>query len=247
MKDYSVLTFDCYGTLIDWESGIWDAVQPLLTNINLTDSANLTRGLVLGSFARHESILQNDHPNMPYPELLANVHRLLADEFRIQTTDDMNQAFGHSVPYWPAFPDTADSLRQLSRHYKLVILSNIDNRGFAASNRKLGVTFDAVYTAEMIESYKPADRNFEFMLKKLREDFGFARADILHTAQSLHHDHVPARKHNLANAWIDRQNLANKSSWGATAVVAERPRYDYLFPSLQAMVNALEKELDCKG
>ena len=159
----------------------------------------------------------------------------------------MNQAFGHSVPHWPAFPDTADALRELAKHYKLVILSNIDNQGFAASNRKLGVTFDAVYTAEMIGSYKPADRNFKFMLKRLREDFGFEREDILHTAQSLHHDHVPARTHNLANAWIDRQNLAKKSSWGATAVVEERPRYDYLFPSLQAMANALEAELGRKG
>ncbi|MCY4228993.1 MAG: haloacid dehalogenase type II [Gammaproteobacteria bacterium] len=247
LNEYSVLTFDCYGTLIDWESGIWDALQPLLMKINPDDSASFTRDRVLGTFAKHESTLQNDQPKMPYPDLLANVHQLLADEFQIQTTEDMNQIFGHSVPHWPAFPDTADSLRELSKHYKLVILSNIDNRGFAASNRKLGVTFDAIYTAEMIGSYKPDDRNFRFMLEKLREDFGFERRHILHTAQSLHHDHVPARKHNLANAWIDRQNLVEKSSWGATSAVEERPKYDYLFPTLQAMANALQAELDREG
>ncbi len=244
LNEYSALTFDCYGTLIDWESGIWDALQPLLMNINPTDSAGFTRDIVLGSYARHESTLQNSHPKMLYPELLANVHQLLADEYQIQTTDDMNQEFGQSVPHWPAFPDTADSLRKLARRYKLVILSNIDNQGFADSNSKLGVTFDAIYTAEMVGSYKPDDRNFEFMLTQLREDFGFDRKDILHTAQSLYHDHVPARKHNLANAWIDRQNLAEKSSWGATTAVEERPQYDYLYPSLKAMVNALEAELD---
>lgn len=242
LKDYSVLTFDCYGTLIDWETGIWDAFQPLIVNDHHR-SKNLKRNNILESFAKNESRIQHEQPTIPYPVLLANVHRLVADEFALKTTQDMDKAFASSVPHWPAFPDSADSLRELSQYYKLVILSNIDNESFAASNRKLGVAFDAVYTAETIGSYKPSARNFEYLLENLHEQFNFDRDDILHTAQSLYHDHVPARQHNLANAWIDRQNLADAANWGATLEVNRQPEYDFIYSSLAEMVNALRAEL----
>lgn len=244
LKDFSVLTFDCYGTLIDWETGIWDAFQPL---IHASGADHAIRGAVLECYARNESRLQAEEPRTAYSALLASVHRSVAGEMGLPTTDELDTAFGNSVPHWPAFPDSADSLRELSRHYKLVILSNIHNEGFAASNRKLGVSFDAVYTAEMIGSYKPSDRNFEFMLRRLREDLNLEKENILHTAQSLHHDHVPARRHDLANAWIDRQNLANSDSWGATARVDKRPEYDFLFRSLEEMAAALRQETGSEG
>jgi HAD superfamily hydrolase (TIGR01493 family) len=117
----------------------------------------------------------------------------------------LDEAFGRSVPYWPAFADTADALRYLQGHYRLVILSNVDRRSFAATQRKLGVEFDAVYTAEDIGSYKPSAANFDYLVRKVREDLDCGPETILHTAQSLHHDHAPARAHGLANAWIDRQ------------------------------------------
>lgn len=123
-----------------------------------------------------------------------------------------------------------------------MILSNVNRDGFAASNRKLGVSFDAVYTAEDVGSYKPAMRNFEYMLEHLRADHDVSRDEILHTAQSLFHDHVPAERAGLARAWIDRQRLSEGGSWGATARVEDRPKADFVFPSLGAMAEAVVNE-----
>lgn len=236
LTDYKVLTFDCYGTLIDWEGGIWDAFQPLILASGRDD---LTRDRVLTDFARIESAQQAATPAMRYPEILAHVHRTFADAEGIATTDAMDQRFGASVPAWPAFPDSADALRRLAKHFKLVILSNIDNASFQSSAAKLGVRFDATYTAEDVGSYKPNPANFDYMLRHLPEDLGLAQGDVLHTAQSLFHDHVPATRAGLAKAWIDRQGLADGGSWGATAEVAERPAVDFRFPTLMAMADAV--------
>jgi 2-haloalkanoic acid dehalogenase type II len=141
---------------------------------------------------------------------------------------------------WPAFADTAEALRFLQRRYRLVILSNVDRRSFAASRRKLGVEFDAVYTAEEIGSYKPAAANFDYLVRTVGEELDCRPADLLHTAQSLYHDHVPARAHGLANAWIDRQGLSRGGGWGATAAVAERPEVDFLFASMAELAAAVE-------
>ena len=236
LTDYTALTFDCYGTLIDWESGIWDALQPLLM---ANPGHEVTRDPALLAFAEIESAQQAATPDLIYPQLLARVHVTLAARFGLRTTADLDAAFGGSIAHWPAFPDTADALRVLKRHFKLVILSNVHRDGFAASNRKLGVAFDAVYTAEDVGSYKPDPANFEHMLAHLKADHGIAAGDILHTAQSLFHDHVPATRAGLAKAWIDRQGLADGGSWGATAKVEDRPHLDFLFPTMGAMAEAL--------
>ena len=239
LTDYKVLTFDCYGTLIDWESGIWDALQPLLM-ANGCDA--VTRGLGLAAFAEIESAQEAATPDMLYSELLTWVHASFATRFGLRGSAALDAAFGGSVPHWPAFPDSADALRELKRHFKLVILSNVHRDGFAASNRKLGVVFDAIYTAEDVGSYKPTPRNFEYMLERLSADLGLAPGDVLHTAQSLFHDHVPAKDCGLANVWIDRQGLADGGHWGATARVAERPETDFLFPTMAAIAAAVRAE-----
>lgn len=239
LTEHRVLTFDCYGTLIDWESGIWDALQPLLMANGCT---RLNRARTLSAFARLETQQQATTPGMLYPRLLSTVHARLAEEHELKTTPEMDACFGASVPMWPAFPDTADALRELKTRFKLVILSNVDRDGFAASNRKLGVSFDAVYTAEDIGSYKPARRNFEYLLEHLRADLGLAPQDVLHTAQSLHHDHVQARAFGLDNAWIDRQRLSESGEWGATAPVADRPPTDFVFHSLAEMLLAVRAQ-----
>jgi len=236
LADFSALTFDCYGTLIDWESGIWDALQPLL---HANGCETFTRQVALGAFAELESAQEAATPDRLYPDLLATVHGDFAKRFDLKTGSDLDTAFGNSVPHWPAFPDTADALRVLKKHYKLVILSNVNRSGFAASNRKLGVTFDAIYTAEDVGSYKPNPRNFQYMLDHLKAEHGLSGGDILHTAQSLFHDHVPARDAGLARAWIDRQGLSEGGDWGATAQVAERPEVDFLFPTMGAMADAV--------
>src|SRR5208283_1782497 len=180
LTDFKVLTFDCYGTLIDWETGIVNALQPLLGK----DRIERRRDDILASFARHETALEAEKPGMVYSQLLAAVHRGLAREWGIAASDKEHRAFGGSVGDWPAFADSAQSLRYLKEFYKLVILSNVDRQSFASSNQRLGVHFDAVYAAEEIGSYKPDPRNFRYMIDALRHS-GHAEHQILHTAQSL--------------------------------------------------------------
>ena len=234
LADFSVLTFDCYGTLIDWETGIWDALQPLLMT---NPGREVDRIPALAAFGEAESAEQLAHPETLYPGILAAVHRAIAASFGLRTDAALDEAFGASVQHWPAFPDTAGALRRLKKRYRLVILSNVDRAGIAASSRKLGVEFDAVCTAQDIGSYKPDARNFAYMIEHLA-GLGIDAGRILHTAQSLRHDHVPARAAGLANAWIDRQGQSEGGDWGATAPVADMPEFDFIFPTLEAMADA---------
>lgn len=239
LNDFQALTFDCYGTLIDWETGIWDALQPLFAE---NPGAAVTRSGALEMFGRIEQELEDDNPRMLYSEVLTRVHERLGRDFDLETTPELNRAFGTSIGHWPAFADSAESLRYLKTRFKLFILSNVNRDGFAASNRKLGVAFDGIYTAEDIGSYKPNVRNFEHLITQLRNDHGVERGSILHTAQSLFHDHAPARALGLANAWIDRQRLSEGGSWGATASVAERPKVDFVFFSMGELAEAVRAE-----
>jgi 2-haloacid dehalogenase len=179
LSDFKALTFDCYGTLIDWESGIWDALQPLLMH-NACSSVH--RDLGLQAFAKLETEQERDTPDLLYPLLLTRVHRAIADHFELKTNNQLDDAFGNSVPMWPAFADSADALRILKRHFKLVILSNVNRDGFAASQRKLGVEFDAIYTAQDVGSYKPNAANFAYMSDHLRTDLGIENDAVLHRA-----------------------------------------------------------------
>ena len=164
LTDFNTLTFDCYGTLIDWESGMIEGLKPLTSQM----SSPLSRLDVLQAHAQHESEQQSWTPGMCYSDLLAIVYKRLAEQWSITVTPDECELYGASVKNWPAFPDSAEALQYLKQHYRLVILSNVDNQSFKASNDKLRVDFDAVYTAEDIGSYKPADRNFEYMFQKLQ-------------------------------------------------------------------------------
>lgn len=239
LKDFEVLSLDCYGTLIDWETGIWNALQPLFMS---NGGRGIERGLALSWFAEHERRIEQDQPQRPYPEVLARVHAALAEQAALRSSAALDRDFGRSVAHWPAFPDTAEALRFLKTRYRLVILSNVDRQSFSASNRKLGIAFDAVYTAEDIGSYKPSPANFQYLLRRLRNEFGVSPERILHTAQSLYHDHAPARACGLASAWIDRQRLSQGGSWGATTAVDEQPKADYLFFSMAEMAAAVKDE-----
>lgn len=236
LSDFTTLTFDCYGTLIDWESGIWAGLQPLLT----AGGSGLDQDRALEAFGGRESVQQNTTPGLVYPELLATVHRQLAGDWGLETTAEMDARFGASVPDWPAFPDSAEALAYLKGHYKLVVLSNVDRAGFAASNRRLGVVFDAVYTAEDIGSYKPAGANFEYLLTHLEADLGVEKGEVLHTAQSLFHDHAPAKDFGLATAWIDRRR--DQPGWGATLPPPGELSTDFHFASMAEMAAAHRAE-----
>ncbi len=236
LSDFKVLTFDCYGTLIDWETGMVTALRPLTSKV----PAALTRNTILEAHARAESMQQRYTPTKNYREILAAVYKRLADEWRVTVTWEECVAYGRSVGDWPAFPDTPEALKYLKQHYKLVILSNVDNESFALSNRRLGVAFDAIYAAEDIGSYKPNLRNFEYMLENIQR-LGLGKADILHTAESMFHDHAPANKMGLASAWIYRRHA--EQGFGATMHPGDMPKYDFRFDSMADLAKAHRAEV----
>jgi 2-haloacid dehalogenase len=236
LTDFGVLTFDCYGTLIDWESGIHTSLQPLLARVGRP----MLRDEVLEIFARHESDQEAATPAMPYSDLLAVVHERLARHWGVSPSAAEALRFGNSVPDWPAFADSAASLQYLQKYYRLVILSNVDRNSFKGSNARLDVTFDAVYTAQDIGSYKPDPRNFTHMLVHLAER-GIAPNQILHVAQSLFHDHVPANAAGLVSAWIDRRHEA--LGWGATMPPPTEANVDFRFTSMAAFVQRHQEAL----
>ena len=236
LTDFKVLTFDCYGTLIDWETGILNALRPLLRK----DPVARSRDEVLASFARHETAQEAETPEMIYSELLGQVHRRLAEEWGVAASETDHRAFGVSVGDWPAFADSAASLSYLKQFHKLVILSNVDRKSFAESRKRLGVAFDAVYTAEDIGSYKPDLGNFRYLIGALKRS-GYAEPDILHIAQSLFHDHAPANAVGLRSAWIDRRKYTAGS--GATPPPPESVRYDFCFPGMAELVEAHRNEM----
>ncbi|MDP6707363.1 MAG: haloacid dehalogenase type II [Alphaproteobacteria bacterium] len=237
LSDFKALTFDCYGTLIDWESGITAALGPLIERLGRPVSGDEA----LAAFSAHESEEERRTPDAVYPDILARVHDAIARDWGLEPDPALATAFGASVPDWPAFPDSAAALGYLKQHYKLVILSNVHRAGFAASNKRLEVDFDAIYTAQDVGSYKPDPRNFEYLLAHLKQDLGIGRDEILHTAESLFHDHVPAKTFGLASAWIHRR--AEKGGFGATQSVGETPEVDFYFTSMAAMAEAHRAEV----
>lgn len=232
LTDYKVLTFDTYGTLIDWESGIYNALAPLLAKLQMAPE----RDSVLERFAQMESDQQSATPAMVYSDLLQVVYRRLSEDWDVVVDDDEVSRFGRSVKDWPAFEDSADALRYLKGRYKLVTLTNCDRESYRGSNARFEIEWDAIYTAQDVGSYKPDHRNFEYMLQHLQKDFGLGKADILHTAQSLFHDHVPATHFGLATNWIDRRH--SQSGYGATMPPPAEARIDFRFDSMADFVAA---------
>ncbi len=236
LSDFSVLSFDCYGTLIDWETGITRAVAPWLNDVGVTAS----RDEILRAFASAQSDLQLATPGAPYPEILAAAHPVMAEHFGAPLSAEAAAAFGVSVRDWPPFPDSAEALNYLAQHYQLVILSNVDRASFAHSNRKLEVAFDAIFTAQDIGSYKPDPGNFRYMLDRLTER-GVSKEQILHTAESLYHDHAPAKHFGLATCWIHRR--AGQAGHGATRPPEVEVHPDFRFESLAEMAAAHRAEI----
>ena len=230
-----LLCFDVYGTLIDWESGIYTAAAPLLSQL----SSAPTRDAFLRTYVAHESAQQALTPQLRYSELLALVYTQLATHYGLSApTPAAANAFGASIGTWPAFADSADALAELKKSFKLVVLSNVDGLSFSESVKQLGGAgvFDLVLTAEIIGSYKPDPANFEYMLREVAERFGVARDQVLVTAQSRLHDHVPAKKLGLKGAWIDRAgaSIGSDEIPGAT--------YEWRFSTMGEMAAAVAKE-----
>lgn len=231
LTDFDALTFDCYGTLIDWESGMLSGLADLAARA----PHSLSPDEILEAHAFYESTQQRITPAMRYSELLAVVYRRIAEEWRVGVSLDECDAYGRSMSKWPAFPDTVQALAYLKQHYRLVILSNVDRASFRASLAHLRTEFDAIYTAQDIGSYKPSLRNFEYMIANLGR-LGIEKGRILHTAESLFHDHRPANEVGLASCWIERRH--GRTGFGATMHPGEMPRTDFRFTSLAGLVDA---------
>ena len=194
---FRAFTFDCYGTLIDWEQGILRALRAL-PGIDGDDDT------LLAAFARHEHTVQEADPAALYPVVLGRVCEAVAADFGHTATDDEARAFATSIADWPPFPDTIEALAYLKRHGLLMVLSNVDRASFAHSAQRLGDPFHAVVTAEDVGSYKPAPAHFE-RATALLADEGIAPGQVLHVAQSLFHDVVPGRAAGFSTCWIDRR------------------------------------------
>ncbi len=218
---FDVLTFDCYGTLIDWEAGILAGLRAILDphSIRPGDDELLER------YAGAEAAIEAG-AYAPYREVLAHAADPVCRELGVPATAGELAAFGGSVVDWPAFPDSVDALERLHRRFALAVITNCDDDLFAASSRRLGVRFDHVITAQQVGSYKPSHRNFEVAFERI----GVPRARILHVAQSLFHDHVPAKELGMTTAWIDRRH--GRAGGGATPPAQARP--DIMTPSMAA-------------
>ena len=225
LSDFDILTFDCYGTLIDWETGIARALRAALGD----GAAEADDERLLELYAGHEAALEAG-PYLPYRAVLAGAARGVAADLGAAPSDAAVQAFSESVGDWPAFPDSVDALARLKERFRLGVITNCDTDLFARSNRRLGVGFDWVITAEQLGGYKPNPRNFERALAQIGGD----RSRHLHVAQSLFHDHVPAKTFGLRTAWIDRRH--DRAGFGATPPAEARP--DFTFPDMASFAAA---------
>jgi len=235
LTDFEALSFDCYGTLIDWEAGIAAVLRPWADDHGLA----LTDEELLTAYSTHEAQAEAEHPTDPYPLILARAMRALGAHLGAPVSDDEAAAFSVSVPDWPAFPDSAEALERLARRYKLIILSNVDRTSFAGSNKRLGVTFTSILTAQDVGSYKPDPRNFAALDQEVKR-LGIGEGRLLHVAQSLFHDHVPAKTAGLPSVWINRRH--DNPGWGATPQPPAPVTPDWTFTSMAAFADAVDAE-----
>ncbi|KAI4153586.1 MAG: hypothetical protein LQ340_002217 [Diploschistes diacapsis] len=212
LPPYKALSFDIYGTLIDWETGILSSLDPLTSRLPASHPCKDSPSGTIAAFAKHEHALMRAHPTMLYDELLQRAYLALAAEWCLDASEHEAAGTARSIPSWAAFPDTVAAVRALGRKHKLVALSNITRASFAktVAGPLQGFAFDAVYTAEDIGSYKPDRRNFEYLLEHVRRDLGVQKGELLHVAHGVESDQVPAEELGIAHVWVRR----GKDNWG---------------------------------
>ena len=221
---FDALTFDTYGTLIDWERGILNAFQVVLSR----DDVRPTEDELLERFAQHEATIEAG-VYRTYREVLASAARGVCADLGVDPADSAIAHFAGSVPEWPAFPDSAEALRRLKTRFRLGVLTNCDDDLFAGSNRRLGVAFDWIVTAQQARGYKPRLANFELLFERV----DVPRERILHVAQSLFHDHVPAKALGMTSVWINRRE--GKPGTGATPPADASP--DLTVPDMRTFAD----------
>jgi 2-haloacid dehalogenase len=224
-RAFEAMTFDCYGTLIDWETGLLAALRPIAADHD--DEA------LLAAFARHESELEAG-PYLTYRDVLAGSLRGMAGDLGFEPTDEQVAAFADSVGDWPAFPDSPGALAALKQRYRLGVITNCDDDLFARSNERLQVEFDWIVTAQQARGYKPHPEPFALAAQRI--DVPLER--VLHVAQSLYHDHVPAKAAGRTTVWVDRRQ--GREGAGATLAVEAEP--DLTVPDMRTLADLATRE-----
>lgn len=219
---FDVLTFDCYGTLIDWETGLLQALRPIAAEHGATASDDE----LLEAFARYEAAVEAGSYR-PYREVLGAALRGVGEDLRFAPAEDEVERFGGSVVDWPAFGDSAAALARLHQRFSLGVITNCDDDLFAASAARLGTTFEWVVTAQQARRYKPNPRPFELAFERI----GLPMSRILHVAQSLFHDHVPAKRLGLTTIWVNRRH--DRAGFGATPSATATP--DLTVPDMASL------------
>lgn len=231
-RNIRAITFDCYGTLIDWETGLLGVLRPWAEREN---AKGLTDDALLEAFSQFEPMVESEMPTANYRNILRAVMPRVANHFRLHGTAADADRLATSVGDWPAFADTPGALARLKSRYRLVIVSNVDRASFAKTNEKLGVEFDAVITAEDVGSYKPSLGHFHRALETLT-DWGIEQGSLLHAAQSLYHDIVPAQSLGIKTAWIDRRS--GRTGSGATPSPMPEVVPDATYVTLAALADS---------
>lgn len=219
---FTHLTFDCYGTLIDWEGGILAALRPVMARHGIARTADQ----LLELFGELEAAAETG-PYQSYRGVLATVLDGFGERLGFTPTAEERETFAGAVVDWPTFPDSAAALAILKEHFALVVISNIDDDLFAASARKLGDPFTDVITAQQVGSYKPNRQNFRFAMEKI----GVPQGEILHVAQSLFHDIAPAKELGFTTVWVNRRH--DRPGDGATPPATATP--DLEVPDMQTL------------
>jgi 2-haloalkanoic acid dehalogenase type II len=206
LTHFKALSFDCYGTLIDWVTGQANALEPILRQLDASHPFAQDPHALATRFHDIFSAREVVDPTERYCTILSDAYAALAQELGVEATRADADAMGAGPGSWAPFADTVAGLRTLKKHYRLIILSNVDEENMGRTLARLEVPFDAVYTAEAIGSYKPAAENFAYLFARAKEDLGVDREkdELLHVACSLTYDHVPAKREGLRSVWIDR-------------------------------------------
>jgi 2-haloacid dehalogenase len=237
LSDFKMLTFDTYGTLIDWESGICQGLEPLLDKLPI----RLSRDEVLELFAECEKRQQAEQPQQVYSSVLADVARAMATKWQLKISAEEAAEFGRSVKHWPEFADSVASLKYLRQHYLMATVTNCDRISYMGSNARLEIEWDGIYTAQDIGCYKPNLRNFDYLFERARRDLGVLPHEILHVAQSLTHDMVPATQKGMNKVWINRRH--DVDGLGATAPPHGDYTIEWEFNSMADFVSAHRQAL----
>jgi len=232
-SQFTAISFDCYGTLIDWESGILPVLRDVLGSHG--QSQSFTDAAILELYGEFEADAESG-PYQSYRDVLQSVVRAFADRLHFEASSAEIRSLHESVPAWQPFPDTVTALRELQTRYKLVVISNIDDDLFAETRKHLGVEFDSVITAQQARSYKPSINNFQMALRTL----ALSPDRLLHAAQSIYHDVVPARSLGISTVWVNRKSA--RPGIGAvrgSATLASENRADLEVSDLASLAAAV--------